>query len=308
MIPAILAIDLGKTGCRGSLRLDGVQKDYAETAGAPGLAAVNGVSAAARAIAEVITQIVDLPPDFTISVGSAGAASAPEAAARLARQLAELPGVLSVAVTSDAVTAHVGALGGSPGVVLAAGTGAVATAVDETGRFVRIDGWGPLLGDEGSGGWIGTQGLRAVLRAHDGRAPHTVLEAKVGECYGISPDELPRHLGGQDNPTLLAARFAPVVAEAAAVDDTAAAIMAEAAQALARTVFAAVERCGLRPPVPYTIIGGLTKLGVALTDPLNRAIAPVVRYRRPHGDPVDGAALLGSDTTTVLETQVIRCT
>ncbi|MFE7801470.1 BadF/BadG/BcrA/BcrD ATPase family protein [Nocardia sp. NPDC057440] len=310
MTSYVLAIDLGKTSCRGSLRVDGGETRYAEGQGSPGLANAGGVAAAEHAIRIVIDQIAPTTP-FVLSVGAAGAASAPEAAAVLAQHLAAVRTVssvaaASVAVTSDAVTAHAGALGGSPGVVLAAGTGAVATAVDATGRFTRVDGWGPLLGDEGSGGWIGSEGLRAVLRAHDGRAPRTALVDAVGELYGITLGELPKYLGQQDNPALIAARFAPFVATAAATDETAAAIMTAAGGALARTVLAAIDRSGIRPPVPYAITGGLLKLGAALLDPLDHSIAHAIDRRAPLGDPIDGAALLALDTTTALEALVAR--
>ncbi|MEU8899302.1 BadF/BadG/BcrA/BcrD ATPase family protein [Nocardia sp. NPDC048505] len=305
MTSYVLAIDLGKTGCRASLRAEGRQIRYAEGVGAPGLAAAGGVDAARHAIGTVL-ETIDPPDGFALFVGAAGAASAPEAAAQLARQLAEHAGASTTAVTSDAVTAHAGALGGSPGVVLAAGTGTVATAVDDAGRFTRVDGWGPLLGDEGSGGWIGLEGLRAALRAHDGRGPHTALVAAVGECYAITPGELPSFLGQQENPALTAARFAPAVAAAATDDDTAAAIMTAAGRALGRSVLAAIERSGLRPPVPYALTGGLGNLGPALLHPLDRLIDGAVDRRTPLGQPIDGAALLAEATATALESLIIR--
>ncbi|GAB0108061.1 BadF/BadG/BcrA/BcrD ATPase family protein [Nocardia sp. JMUB6875] len=305
MTSHVLAIDLGKTGCRGSLRVGGRQIRCAEAAGAPGLANAGGVGAAEDAIRAVVERISPTT-DFVLSVGAAGAASAPEAAALLARRLASGIGVSAVAVTSDAVTAHAGALGGSSGVVLAVGTGAVATAVDEAGRFTRVDGWGPLLGDEGSGGWIGLEGLRAALRAYDGRGPRTALVDAVGERYGVTVSELPNLIGQQGNPASTAARFAPAVAAAAATDEIAAAIMTAAGQALGRSVLAAVERSGLQPPVPCAVTGGLVNLGAALLDPLDSTIKEVVHRRPPLGLPIDGAALLAVDTATALEGLVIR--
>jgi N-acetylglucosamine kinase-like BadF-type ATPase len=67
------------------------------------------------------------------------------------------------------VTAYAGALGQSPGGVVAAGTGLIALGTDLDTRR-RADGWGHLLGDCGGGAWIGRAGLEAALRAHDGRA------------------------------------------------------------------------------------------------------------------------------------------
>lgn len=306
MTDHVLALDLGKTGCRASLRRGGHEIDSATGTGAPGLANAGGVEAAQRTIRAVVARLTPPATGFALLVGAAGAVAAPQAAVLLARALVDLPGARSVAVTSDAVTAHAGALGGGPGVVLAAGTGAVATAVDHAGRFTRTDGWGPLLGDEGSGAWIGTEGLRAALRAHDGRAARTALAAAAVETYGVPLDELPRHLGEHENPALLAARFAPAVAAAAATDDTAAAVMTAAGRALGRTVRAAVARSGLRPPVPYAITGGLVNLGAALLDPLDDEIAQLIERRTALGGPIDGAALLAADPATVLEKLVVR--
>lgn len=302
----VLAIDLGKTGCRGSLRVGGRELAGARDAGTAGLAAAGGVDEAEQVIRAVVERIDGAAAGFALCVGAAGAVAAPEAAAELARRLANVAGVQSVAVTSDAVTAHAGALGGEAGVVLAAGTGVVATAVDAAGRFVRVDGWGPLLGDEGSGGWIGLAGLRAALRAHDGRGPGTELSARASEHYGIVLDELPRLLGDSDNPARIAASFAPVVAAAAGADGIAAQIVADAASALARTVLAAVDRSGLHLPAPYAITGGLTNLGAALLAPLDLAIADAVDRRPALGAPLDGAALLAADAATAVEPLVIR--
>ncbi|MCM6776417.1 ATPase [Nocardia sp. CDC159] len=302
----VLAVDLGKTNCRSSLRIDGREVRTTKAAGTRGLADADGGPAAYRAIRRIVDETNDFPKPFDVSIGAAGAWSAPTAAAELADRLAELPDVAAVAVTSDAVTAHVGALGGNPGVVLSIGTGVVATAVDEGGELVRIDGWGPLLGDEGGGAWIGLMGLRAALRAFDGRGPRTALAEEAVEEYGVPLSDLPYYLGRHDNPPLLTARFAPVVALAAETDPVAAEIMAEAARALAATALAAAARSGLRAPVPCAIIGGLINLGAALLDPLDAAIAHRIERRTPLGGSIDGAALLAADTATAVEKLVIR--
>ncbi|RDI69134.1 N-acetylglucosamine kinase [Nocardia pseudobrasiliensis] len=302
----VLAVDLGKTNCRSSLRVDGNEVRTTKSAGSRGLADIDGGPAAYRAIVRIIDETTYPTPPFAVSIGAAGAWSAPNAATELADRLVELDSVAAVAVTSDAVTAHVGALGGNPGVVLTVGTGVVATAVDGGGELVRVDGWGPLLGDEGGGAWIGLAGLRAALRSFDGRGPDTELAGEAIEEYGIPLSDLPYYLGRHDNPPLLTARFAPVVAAAAETDSVAAAIMSEAARALAATVLSAAERSGLRSPVPCAIIGGLINLGAPLLDPLDAAIAHRVERRDPLGGSIDGAALLAVDTATAVEKLVIR--
>ncbi|WP_341476215.1 BadF/BadG/BcrA/BcrD ATPase family protein, partial [Cryobacterium zongtaii] len=59
-----------------------------------------------------------------------------------------------------------------------AGTGVVTLAVG-VHDVARIDGWGNLIGNAGSGYWIGRAALEAVMREYDGRGPVTVLTATV---------------------------------------------------------------------------------------------------------------------------------
>ena len=50
----------------------------------------------------------------------------------------------------------------------------------------RSGGWGYVLGDEGSGYWIGRAALRAVLREADHRGPATVLTPMLLEHFGVT--------------------------------------------------------------------------------------------------------------------------
>ncbi len=159
--------------------------------GAPGLAAPEGAAAAFTSISTAISKL-SVPSMTHLVVGAAGALAAPLEATQVGDALRRAFVDCAIAVTSDAVTSHVGALGGSPGVVLAAGTGAVAVGVSATGSVHVVDGAGPWLGDEGGGTWIGLAGLRAALRANDGRAEATPLLAAARKRFG--------DLGGASGP------------------------------------------------------------------------------------------------------------
>ncbi|WP_037854893.1 BadF/BadG/BcrA/BcrD ATPase family protein [Streptomyces sp. NRRL S-340] len=334
-----VAVDLGKTGCRAVLWDDGVPAHplgrVHEVPGAPGLATGDGVAAARAAVRAAVLPLLERAPAFrpaALCVGAAGAASAPEAARDLALRLLEDLPAQEVAVTSDAVTAHAGALGTRPGVVLALGTGSVAIGIGDDGTYARVDGWGPWLGDEGSGAWIGAAGLRAALRAHDGRGPATALLAAAVERFG-DPERLPAALDRDGNPARTAASFAPDVARvAAAGDDRAAAVLREAAAALGEAVLAAARRVGgatalpatpsgtlpgtPAPPsgtgaasLPVALTGGLTGLGEPLLGPLRTCLAgsPLALDVRPAlGDPLDGARLLALDAAAPHEPHVAR--
>ncbi|MEU0041027.1 BadF/BadG/BcrA/BcrD ATPase family protein [Streptomyces sp. NPDC006333] len=314
---AVLAVDLGKTGCRAVLWTGPDSPDHPvrEVPGAPGLAESGGVDAAVAAVTAAAAFGDELASGLpsgrldAVCVGAAGAAADPAAARSLAELLLDALPTDEVAVTSDAVTAHAGALGGGAGVVLAAGTGSVTVGIGEGGTFARVDGWGPWLGDEGSGAWIGRAGLRAALRSHDGRGPATALTGAAADRYG-DLDRLPAAVGHSANPARLTATFAPLVAAAAADGDAVAAeIMHDAAAALAEAVVAAARRVGGTRPLPVAVTGGLTGIGAALMDPfadLLGASGLPLRVTPALGDPLHGARLLALDSAGPHEPLVIR--
>src|ERR1700731_3910596 len=272
MGPMILAIDLGKTSCRAS---GGGRR--AEGAGAPGLAAPGGVRAAEAAILAVASQF---GPVEELIVGAAGALTAPGAARALGEALLGQLRAERVAVTSDGVIAHAGALNGEPGVVLIAGTGVVALAIGADGALRTADGWGPWLGDEGGGAWIGAAGLRAALRAHDGRGPSTALLDAARIRFGA-----PKTWPAQLTDAAALASFAPDVL-AAEDDAMASAIVSAAAESLAATAHAAGDG-------PLAMVGGLAGVE-ALRQRLD--LVPAA------GDALDGALRLGA----IHEPHVIR--
>ncbi len=294
---ATVTVDLGKTTCRAAISTP-AGTEHRDGPGAPGLAAPGGVDAAFRAISELRVPLAD----SWIGVGAAGALGSPSARAELADRLQQA-GARSVVVTSDVVTAHAGALGGDPGVVLIAGTGAVALAIHPDGRIRRTDGWGPLLGDVGSGGWIGRAGLEAALAATDGRGRASLLPEAAVRTYGVPLDRLPATVTDARE----CGRFAPAVVEAAGDGDTIAVrILERAAQALADTVVAALPEEA--DDTPVAVVGGLTNLGEVLLEPLRHNVSrrAAVDWRAPLGDALTGAGLLLDRTDTALEPQVFR--
>ncbi|HEY9374350.1 BadF/BadG/BcrA/BcrD ATPase family protein, partial [Streptomyces sp.] len=120
-----------------------------------------------------------------VAIGAAGMATlGDELRAELPGALEKTLGVRRLALAADAVTAYAGALGQRPGAVVAGGTGLIALGTDLTG-WRRADGWGHLLGDCGSGAWIGRAGLEAAMRAYDGRrGGSSALLARAEERFG----------------------------------------------------------------------------------------------------------------------------
>lgn len=80
-------------------------------------------------------------------------------------------------ICHDAMISLVGGIGNNVGIVVAAGTGAIAFGRNALGETKRVGGWGYLLGDEGSAYSIAIAGLKAVMRSYDGRGEKTALLA-----------------------------------------------------------------------------------------------------------------------------------
>ncbi len=101
-----------------------------------------------------------------------------------------LPGILGdfaaqfggLICTGDAEVTFAAAAGSDTGSLIVSHTGSTAYVVGKDGdqlRHFRYGGWGPAIGDEGSGYWIGREGLRAIGEEYDSRAANSVLWEEI---------------------------------------------------------------------------------------------------------------------------------
>ncbi|MFI5689369.1 N-acetylglucosamine kinase [Streptomyces sp. NPDC051636] len=298
--PGFLAVDSGGSGLRVVVGVPGRGPSARRESREPVRTGARGIDPG-HLMEQLVPMTRSLAAEAGVSgldtavVGAAGFASLGGALrADLPGALARELGVRAVALAADAVTAYVGALGPRAGAVVAAGTGLIALGTDLT-SWRRADGWGHLLGDCGSGAWIGRAGLEAALRAHDGRdGGSAALLAWAEEQFGPVPG-LPGMLYPRaDRPAVLAS-FAPRVAACAASDPVAAGILRAAARHIAESAAAVCPPAG-QPQVSVT--GGLVKLGAPLLVPLGEELArrlPHARHVPPQGDPLHGAVRLATE-------------
>src|SRR2546428_4467831 len=100
-----------------------------------------------------------------------------------------------VLVVNDALIALVAGAGDSPGIVVIAGTGSIVYGRNANFDAARAGGWGHIIGDEGSGYWIGREAVAAVMRAADGRGPATRLSDDILAPFSVNHvSRLPRIL------------------------------------------------------------------------------------------------------------------
>ena len=133
---------------------------------------------------------------------------------------------------------------GAPGVLVVSGTGSNAIGRGAKGEMASAGGWGPQLGDEGSGHWIGQEALRMAMRARDAGQPSLLLEA-AAQHWGLSgPEQLAQlveHANAASPPPF--SDLAPMVAACAQAGDAVAIDVARrAGEELARLARLVAEK------------------------------------------------------------------
>jgi N-acetylglucosamine kinase-like BadF-type ATPase len=201
-------------------------------------------------------------------------------------------------VVNDALIALVAATGDDPGVVLISGTGSIAYGVNHKGFAARSGGWGYVLGDEGSGYWIGQKALHAIVRSTDGRGSPTRLTTLVLEHLQLTKVEgLVHEVYDRGLKRQSVAALGPVVERARADGDLVAAeIMNAAAAELVRAAASVIQRLQMRG-LAFRIVlaGSMFRLVPWLTESLIHRlaeVAPRATVARLETEPAVGALRL----------------
>jgi N-acetylglucosamine kinase-like BadF-type ATPase len=181
-------------------------------------------------------------------------------------------------VVNDALIALVAGVGDEPGVVIIAGTGSIAYGVNQDGHAARAGGWGFVLGDEGSGFWIGREALMAVVREADGRGPRTGLTPLVLEHFTLEQvSGLVREVYDRGLHRQAVAALGPVVERARAEGDVVAGeVLRHASEELTRAAASVIERLQMRGSTFQTVLsGGMFRLMPWLVEDVTRRLAEV---------------------------------
>jgi N-acetylglucosamine kinase-like BadF-type ATPase len=196
---------------------------------------------------------------------------------RMRVAIAEL-GVKTVEVVTDADIALYGATEGKPGLVIIAGTGSICCGINSRGRRACAGGWGPLVGDEGSGSWIARRALQAVARATDGRGRRTSLVEAACEYFNVATaDDLSTAVYAPNMTNKRIAGFGShVVGAAKRRDVLAREIVEEAGRELALAAAAVVRKLKMeRERFQVAYVGGVFAAGGLILDPLSEEVARV---------------------------------
>ncbi|HEY5484457.1 MAG TPA: BadF/BadG/BcrA/BcrD ATPase family protein [Propionibacteriaceae bacterium] len=274
-----LALDGGQSGCRARDAAGHIWEGV-------------GIDTARPRIPQLAAAVRAAAPEGTerVLVGTTGL-GVEDTAAALLDELRD-HGTQSVHLAHDSVTSYLGALGDRTGGVVAAGTGVVTLAAGET-TAARVDGWGWILGDAGSGFWIGRRAIDMALRAYDGRGPETALLDLVRADFG---DPALAYLTLQGDPLRVArtAAYAKQVDALAETDDVAAQVLRDAASELVTSVTTALRRVDGSVDDPVCVLGNVFR-SATLTEAFTArmgAVAATHPIVPAQGSGLDGADLL----------------
>lgn len=228
-------------------------------------------------------------------------------------RLVALVGNAHVVVDEDVAAAHAGAFASAPalapasapnekrtGVVCIAGTGANSFGIGADGRRARADGWGPLLGDRGSGYRIGENTIRAACTLHDKASPDdsaSPLLVRVLDHFGVASVDalLPIVYAPTFTKDQISALVPIAVQCAQDGDDIACQILQNAGHDLAATCAAVMSSLDLCRVAPHgSILQNVSLVRQSFESHLH-ARFPNLELVEPRYEAVIGAAFLAFD-------------
>jgi glucosamine kinase len=285
MVPYLLGVDGGGTGCRVVL----ADRHGTELARVSGEAAALGLGhgrawAAIEAACDAAFIQAGLSRqgcfDARACVMACGLAGVHHPQWR-AEFVAHAPPLAALLLDSDAYTTLLGAHGGAPGVVIAVGTGSIGAVLEPHGKYRTVGGYGFPASDEASGAWLGLRAMKYAQHALDGRAARDEFALALYRATGIDGHEsLVEWLAAARQADY--ARLAPVVLSYREHQFVAQCLV-RAAEEIGRMIAALDPQAAL----PVALAGGLA--------PALREWLPAPyknRLRSPEGDSASGALLL----------------
>lgn len=231
-----------------------------------------------------------------VAVGSASVSLDGRGAPQIRSKLRSVFSESRLLVVDDARIAIEGALAGGPGVVIVCGTGSIILAKSAKGNLIRVGGWGPLIGDEGSAQWVGREAVQRSAHAADGTGRKTALLPLVCRHFGLlSLDGVIDIIYGRAVTSAEWGRLAPLVTRAASAGDIVAReILREGASHAATQAASAARRIGLASAL-VSFQGSMFRIGPLFLNPLRaklKALVPDARLAAPMLSSLGGAFLM----------------
>ncbi|MEP7146290.1 MAG: BadF/BadG/BcrA/BcrD ATPase family protein [bacterium] len=209
-------------------------------------------------------------------------------------------GFKNILITTDAMTALYGAFEGNEGIILISGTGSVLYGFSN-GKINRVGGWGRIIGDEGSGYWIGKRALNLVMKEYDkGRGRKSMLADKLYEEFRIDNKNAVEKVF---NENFEIQRIAPLVIECAENKCVISLeIVNEAVGDLMEQIRTFLNVSKRKRIIKIAFIGSIIENKNILSDKLKNEISnlKIVQIVPKKHSPSYGAVLLASENSSIV--------
>ena len=195
-------------------------------------------------------------------------------------------------VANDCVNGWAGSLNAKPGINLVLGTGQIGYGVDEEGNSMRSGGWGPLLGDEASGYYIGLKLLNHFTKMSDGRSDKTILYDIIREKLDLKEDmEIIDKAEKMKRDEI--ASLSRIFAEALDKEDPyCKELLEEISKEAAAVIDSIIKGLNFKEEVKVSYSGGVFNLGDRLIKRIEEKSKNKIKIEKPYTDPSEGALIL----------------
>ncbi len=207
-----------------------------------------------------------------------------------------------IIITTDAMTALFGAFEGEDGIILISGTGSVLYGYSE-GKITRVGGWGRIIGDEGSGYWIGRRALNLVTKEFDEikeEGKRSLLSKMFFEKFGITNLNVNEKIFSGE---IEIQNIAPVVIGSAELKcSKGLQIINESVEALTNHIKTFLKITNRKKPLGIAFIGSIIENRNILSFKLKKEIQKlrIVKVVEKKHSPSFGAALIAFSETELL--------
>lgn len=215
-------------------------------------------------------------------------------------------------IDADELNAFCSALAKPYGIVVLGGTGSFALGFNKKGDRAEIGGWGPLIGDEGSGYYIGVSSLKSVIREYEGAGDKTSLTTKIMKTLGLNEiPELRRAIYSKEFDRKAIGNLSRIVHESALEGDSVSIeIINDAARHLADLVNRVVKRLQMYDGEYEAILtGGASNFGDLILIPFTEFIKKEninINVVKPKFVPAVGALMIAMKESGIdVYTQIV---
>ncbi|MEI8134937.1 MAG: BadF/BadG/BcrA/BcrD ATPase family protein [bacterium] len=221
-----------------------------------------GIDQSAKGFADCLNQILEVEINsirsICVSLSGASDVLSNNLFAQALRRELELP-TMKLHIESDSTfTLNTAYPTTESGMLLIAGTGSVVMAKTRDGKQRKIGGFGRLLGDEGSGHWIGVQALKHYLRVIEQTETKGILAHRIENILNASEASSHHELRKLLHDDVLhPSEFAPIVFDSLTDDGYAKEILYDAGRFLMREVEMLWEQVQSECDPKLVLFGGI---------------------------------------------------